>query len=110
VRWRTFSESSAFGADSGVQEWHERCIEVCMHVINCKAGGSMDGIDANQTERVLSYLARLKHQGDPAQMDTLESLRPSWLGMDAWDVVLEDLEAQHYRNRARVVRLQVVAG
>lgn len=92
-------------------EWHERCIDICMHVINCKAGGSMDGgIDANQTERVLSYLARLKHQGDPAQMDALESLRPSWLGMDAWDVVLEDLEAQHYRNRARVVRLQVVAG
>ena len=82
-----------------------------MHVINCKAGAAMDGgIDANQTERVLSYLARLKHQGDQAQRDVLDSLKPAWLGMDAWDVVLDDLEAQHYRNRARVVRLQVVAG
>lgn len=68
------------------------------------------GIDAKQTERVLSYLARLRHQSDPGAMDALESLRPPWLGMDAWDVVLEDLEAQHYRQRARVVRLQLVSG
>ncbi|HET6545352.1 MAG TPA: hypothetical protein VFG55_01245 [Rhodanobacteraceae bacterium] len=80
-------------------------------MINCNAGGSMDAaIDAKQIERVLSHLARLKHRGDQVEMDVLETLRPAWLGMDAWDVVLEDLEAQHYRNRGRVARLQVVAG
>lgn len=68
------------------------------------------GIDAKQTERVLSYLARLRHDCDQEDMDVLESLRPTWLGVDAWDVVLEDLEAQHYRERARVARLQLVAG
>lgn len=66
------------------------------------------GIDIKQTERVLSCLARLKHHCDHENMDVLESLRPTWLGMDAWDVVLEDLEAQHYRERARVVRLRLV--
>lgn len=68
------------------------------------------GIDAKQTERVLSHLARLRHHCDQEHMDVLESLRPAWLGADAWDVVLEDLEAQHYRERARVVRLQLVRG
>lgn len=68
------------------------------------------GIDAAQIERVLSQLARLRHHRDQKQMDVLESLRPSWLGADAWDVVLEDLEAQHYRERARVVRLQLIVG
>ena len=44
----------------------------------------MDAIDAEQTERVLSYLAHLRHHRDPGEMDLLESLRPTWLGMDAW--------------------------
>ena len=30
------------------------------------------------------------------------------LGADVWDIVLEDLEAQHYRERARVVHLRLV--
>ena len=51
-------------------------------------------IDAKQTERVLSYLARLRHYRDQGEVDVLESLRPAWLGMDAWDVVLDDLETQ----------------
>lgn len=66
------------------------------------------GIDARQIERVLSHLARLRHRRDQENMDALENLRPAWLGMDAWEVVLEDLEAQHYKERARVVRLQLV--
>jgi hypothetical protein len=61
----------------------------------------MDAIDAKQTERVLSYLARLRHHRDPEEMDLLESLRPTWLGMDAWDLVLEDLETQRYKERPR---------
>ncbi|HEY9112859.1 MAG TPA: hypothetical protein VIM92_13925 [Rhodanobacteraceae bacterium] len=44
----------------------------------------MDAIDAEQSERVLSYLARLWHHRDPGEMDLLESLRPTWLGLDAW--------------------------
>lgn len=67
-------------------------------------------IDAEQIEHVLSRLARLRHQRDQEDMDVLESLRPAWLGVDAWDIVLEDLEAQRYRERARVVRLRLVGG
>lgn len=66
------------------------------------------GIDARQIERVLSHLARLQHRRDQEDADVLENLRPSWLGMDAWEVVLEDLESQHYRERPRVARLQLV--
>jgi hypothetical protein len=66
----------------------------------------MEAIDAKQTERVLSYLARLQHHRDQGEMDLLESLRPTWLGMDAWDVVLEDLETQRYKERTRAVRLE----
>ncbi|MDE2270360.1 MAG: hypothetical protein KGJ94_00050 [Xanthomonadaceae bacterium] len=65
-------------------------------------------IDARQIERVLSHLARLKHRRDQDDRDILDDLRPAWLGMDAWEVVLEDLEAQHYRECARVPRLQLV--
>ncbi|MGH8114035.1 MAG: hypothetical protein ACREPS_03120 [Rhodanobacteraceae bacterium] len=68
------------------------------------------GIDAKQIDCALSHLARLRHHCDQAALDVLESLRPVWLGMDAWDVVLEDLEAQRYRERARVVRLRLVGG
>ena len=64
-------------------------------------------IDAKQTERVLSYLARLRHHRDHGEMDILESLRPRWLGMDAWDMVLEDLETQRYKERARAVQLEL---
>lgn len=67
----------------------------------------MDAIDAKQTERVLSYLARLRHYRDQAEPDVLESLRPAWLGMDAWDVVLDDLETQRYKERKRVARLEL---
>jgi len=63
-------------------------------------------IDAKQTERVLSYLARLRHHRDHGEMDILESLRPTWLGMAAWDVVLEDLETQRYKERSSAVGLQ----
>ncbi|HET9817734.1 MAG TPA: hypothetical protein VFP92_01040 [Rhodanobacteraceae bacterium] len=70
------------------------------------------GIDTRQTEYVLDHLARLQHRCDQDAMDALESLRPSWLGLDAWDVLLEDLEAQRYREcpreRPRVVRLRLV--
>lgn len=69
----------------------------------------MDGtIDARQIERVLSHLARLRHRRDWAEADTLESLRPDWLGLDTWEVVLEDLEAQHYKERPRVAQLRSV--
>ena len=67
------------------------------------------GIDARQTERVLSVLARLRHHADPESQDVLDSLRPEWLGMDAWDIVLDDLETQRYRERKRVVKLRLVA-
>lgn len=91
--------------------WHDYCILISMYVTSGRLEIAMDsGIDAMQTERVLSHLARLKHQGDETQMDVMESLRPAWLGVDAWDIILEDLEAQHYRNRARAVLLRVVAG
>jgi hypothetical protein len=69
------------------------------------------GIDARQTDYVLDHLARLQHRRD---QDTLESLRPPWLGLDAWDVLLEDLETQRYKELpsefGRVVRLQLVSG
>ena len=65
-------------------------------------------IDAKETERVLSHLARLRHRRDYAESDTLDSLRPAWLGMDTWDVVLDDLETQRYKEGVRVARLQVV--
>ena len=65
-------------------------------------------IDAKQTERVLSYLARLRHYRDQQEETVLESLRPTWLGMDVWDVVLDDLETQRYRERARVAQLRLV--
>ncbi|HVX04383.1 MAG TPA: hypothetical protein VHA71_04590 [Rhodanobacteraceae bacterium] len=64
-------------------------------------------IDAKQTERVLSYLARLRHYRDQGEVDVLESLRPAWLGMDAWDVVLDDLETQRYKERKRVAQLEL---
>lgn len=70
----------------------------------------MDGtIDARQIERVLSHLARLRHRRDDAEADTLDSLRPAWLGLDAWEIVLDDLETQHYKERARVARLRSVS-
>lgn len=65
-------------------------------------------IDAKQTERVLSYLARLQHSRDQEELDVLESLRPAWLGMDAWDVVLDDLATQRYKERRQAVRLALV--
>jgi hypothetical protein len=67
-------------------------------------------VDAKQTERVLSQLARLKHHCGQEGLDVLESLRPTWLGADAWDIVLEDLEAQHYRGRKRIAQLRLVEG
>ena len=48
-------------------------------------------IDAEQIEHVLSHLARLRQQRDQGHIDMLEGLRPSWLSVGAWDVVLEDL-------------------
>lgn len=66
------------------------------------------GIDARQIERVLSHLARLGHRHDQDDGDELENLRPSWLGMDAWEIVLDDLETQYYRERKHAARLQLV--
>ena len=57
-------------------------------------------IDAKQVEQTLSHLAQLRHQCHPEHMDVLESLRPAWLGVDTWDIVLEDFEAQRYGDRA----------
>lgn len=65
-------------------------------------------VDAGQIEHVLSHLARLRQRLDPADLDALESLRPEWLKPDAWDVVLEDLQAQRYRERAHKVQLRLV--
>lgn len=57
-------------------------------------------IDAEQVEHMLSHLARLRHQCNPEHSNVLESLRPAWLGVDTWDIVLEDFEAQRYSERA----------
>ncbi len=65
-------------------------------------------IDAEQIERVLSHLARLRLQREQGDAGALESLRPRWLSASAWDVILEDLQAQRYRERARGVRLRLV--
>jgi hypothetical protein len=65
-------------------------------------------INPEQTEQVLSHLARLQQRRAPADLDALESLRPAWLGLDAWDIVLEDLQAQRYRQRAHSVPLRLV--
>jgi hypothetical protein len=64
------------------------------------------GIDARQIERVLSHLARLQHRRDQEE-DVLDDLRPTWLGMDTWDVVLEDLHALHYKKPFRAARPHV---
>ncbi|MGH8124424.1 MAG: hypothetical protein ACREPK_01050 [Rhodanobacteraceae bacterium] len=69
-----------------------------------------ESIDARQTERVLSHLARLKHHCGQEESNVLESLRPAWLGVVAWDIVLDDLEAERYKKRASAVRLQLVSG
>lgn len=66
------------------------------------------GIDAKQIERVLSHLARLKHRRNPEDTDALDDLRPAWLRADTWDVVLEDLELQHFREHVRPASLQLV--
>ncbi len=66
------------------------------------------GIGAEQIERVLNHLARLRQRGGQGDIDLLESLRPAWLGASAWDVVLEDLQAQRYRNPAGRATLRLV--
>jgi len=67
----------------------------------------MDGsIGTEQVERVLNYLAHLRHYSDRENVNALDSLRPTWMKMSAWDVILDDLEAQRYREpAARPVRL-----
>lgn len=86
-----------------------RLLHPSVYVTGCRVEVAMEAsIDAKQTERVLSHLARLRHHCDQEGLDVLESLRPAWLGADVWDIVLEDLEAQHYRERARVVHLRLV--
>lgn len=69
--------------------------------------------DARQIEQVLSHLARLKHDAGTQDSDLLEDLRPIWLSPDAWDIVLEDLEAQRYREHVRMrqaPQLRLVGG
>lgn len=63
-----------------------------------------------QTEQVLSHLARLRQRYDQEDMDLLERLRPAWLGLDAWDIVLEELKVHRYRERVRVARPRLVRG
>lgn len=82
-----------------------------VELTSSRVEGAMDtNIDAGQIEHVLSHLARLRQRRDQEDVDVLESLRPAWLGLDAWDIVLEDLRGQRYRERARVVRLRLVGG
>ncbi|TAN05565.1 MAG: hypothetical protein EPN36_05710 [Rhodanobacteraceae bacterium] len=54
--------------------------------------------NAEQIGLALAHLARLRHCRDPHSEDALEGLRPRWLGLDAWDVVLEELENGCYRE------------
>jgi hypothetical protein len=65
-------------------------------------------VDARQIEHVLSHLARLRQRHDPADLAALDGLRPAWLRPDAWDIVLEDLQAQRYRERAHKAQLRLV--
>lgn len=65
-------------------------------------------IDAGQIERVLSHLAHLGHRREADDEDALDNLRPAWLKLDAWEVVLEDLTSQYYRERPRAAHLQLV--
>ena len=67
-------------------------------------------IDAEQIESMLGHLARLSHLRDQEDGNLLESLRPAWLGMAAWEILLEDLKAQRYRQRGHAVRLRLVQG
>lgn len=65
-------------------------------------------IDARQIERVLSHLARLRRHRDRVGVEALDQLRPPWLGPDAWEIILEELETQHYRERKRAAQLRLV--
>jgi hypothetical protein len=66
-------------------------------------------IDAEQIAHVLDYLAQLRRDRDRGGADVPERLRPAWISMGAWDVILEDLAAQRYRERERAhPRLQLV--
>ena len=65
-------------------------------------------IDAEQVERTLSHLARLRHQCTPEHFDVLENLRPAWLAEDTWEIVLEDVELQLYSARASGTCLRLV--
>lgn len=67
-------------------------------------------IDVDQTERMLSHLARLRQRCNRDDMDALERLRPAWLGLDAWDIVLEELKMQRYRERPHMARPRLVSG
>lgn len=67
-------------------------------------------IDVDQTERMLSHLARLRQRYNRDDMDTLERLRPAWLGLDAWDIVLEELKMHRYRERPHMARPRLVSG
>lgn len=66
--------------------------------------------DVEQTERMLSHLARLRQRYNRDDMDMLERLRPAWLGLDAWDIVLEELKIHRYRQRPHVARPRLVSG
>ncbi|MGH8184752.1 MAG: hypothetical protein ACREPH_13935 [Rhodanobacteraceae bacterium] len=54
--------------------------------------------NAEQIGFSLAHLAQLRHCRDRRSEDTLESLRPRWLGLDAWDMLLEELETGRYRE------------
>ena len=67
-------------------------------------------IDAEQIEYTLSYLANLRQRRSHADMETLETLRPAWIGLDAWDMLLDDVRSQRYRDPARRTHLRLVVG
>lgn len=66
-------------------------------------------IGTEQVERLLNCLAHLRHHRNRENVNILDGLRPAWMKMSAWDVILDDLEAQRYREpAARPVRLAEV--
>ncbi len=67
-------------------------------------------ISPEQVERMLSHLASLRLHRNRADLETLEALRPAWIGLDAWDMVLDDVTAQRFRDRVGGSRLRLVSG
>ena len=67
-------------------------------------------IGAEQIEYTLSYLANLRQRHSHADMEALEALRPAWIGLDAWDMLLDDVRSQRHTGRASRAHLRLVVG